>query len=96
MFKLCVCVMHMWKSEDNLKESALFYHKGLGEKLQVVRLDGKCLCMLNHSVALVFLHEVPVILCRGKWISLRSDVPCISAGHLTQAAMFLVPVNIRP
>lgn len=42
---------HMQRSEDNLQESALFYHVGLRDQIQAIRLGGKCLCSLSHLVS---------------------------------------------
>lgn len=41
-------VVHMWQSEDNSQESApLLYHVGYGDQIQVIRLGGKRLYLLN-------------------------------------------------
>lgn len=38
-----------WKSEDNLQEPVLSSHSvGLGDQIQVVRLDGQYLHLLSH------------------------------------------------
>lgn len=42
-------VVHMWQSEDNSQESApLLYHVGHGDQMQVIRLGGKRLYLLNR------------------------------------------------
>lgn len=51
---VCVCArtyayMHVWREEDNLLNSVLFFHHvDLSSRTQMVRLDSKCLCLLSH------------------------------------------------
>lgn len=41
--------VHMWRSEDNFKESACFFHYvNSGEQTQVARFASDCLYILSH------------------------------------------------
>lgn len=41
-------MMHMWRSEDNLKEQLSFHHVGPGEETQAASLGYNCLNPLAH------------------------------------------------
>jgi hypothetical protein len=44
----------MWRSEDNLPESFVFFHfLGSGDWNQVLRAGGKCSHLLGHFASLV-------------------------------------------
>lgn len=46
--------MGLWKSEDNLHNSVLFfYHVGSGHLTQLVRLGSKLLCPVSHLASLL-------------------------------------------
>lgn len=40
--------VHMWRSENNLRELVLSYDMGLGDKTQVIKLGNRCLYLLHH------------------------------------------------
>lgn len=45
----CVGItVHMWRSENNLRELVLSYDMGPGDKTQVIKLGNRCLYLLHH------------------------------------------------
>lgn len=45
------CIVHMWKSKYNLKESVLSFHVGPRNRAQIIRLITKYLYLLRYLTA---------------------------------------------